>query len=127
MASPGLPPTPQRFVRVIRISPEQFVLKRSAQITFFVGTATEPQLYFWDTFGKKWVPLQGSVDTAQGSVTTFINHFGIYTLMAPGPVGLEQTDQLKIENIKLSPRILFAPVFSESHSSSILSAIINSE
>ena len=109
VASPGLPPTAQRFVRVIRISPEQLVLKRSAQITFFVGTVAEPQLYFWEAFGRRWVPLRGSINAAQGNVTAFINNFGIYTVMAPVPANLEQTDRLKIENIQLSPRVFFAP------------------
>lgn len=109
VASPGLPPTAQRFVRVVRISPEQLVLKRSAQITFFVGSVAEPQLYFWEAFRRRWVPLRGNVDTAQGSVTAFINHFGIYTVMAPVPADLEQTDRLKIKNIRLSPRVFFAP------------------
>ena len=110
---PGLPPTQHRFVRVIRISPEKLVLKRSGQLTFSFGsdgfTDTKPQLYFWEVFGKKWVPLQGSENTIQGGVTISINHFGIYTMMAATPEDLERSERLQIQNVKLSPRVFFAP------------------
>ena len=109
VASPGLPPTAQRFVRVVRISPERLVLKRDAQITFLSGTDTKPQLYFWEAFGRKWIPLRGSVNTTQGGVTASINHFGIYTLLATVPEDPKRTDRLQIQNIKLSPRVFFAP------------------
>ena len=109
VASPGLPPTAQRFVRVVRISPERLVLKRSAQLTFLFGTDAKPQLYFWEAFGKKWVPLRSSVNTGQGRVTASINHFGVYTLMAPAPADLKHADRLQIQNILLSPRVFFAP------------------
>lgn len=113
VASPGLPPTAQQFIRVIQISPARLVLKRPVQLTFLFGSDafpdTKPQLYFWETFGKKWVPLQSRVNTLQGSVTTSINHFGIYTLMVPTPADLERTDRLRIQNVKLSPRVFFAP------------------
>ncbi|MCG9132491.1 hypothetical protein J5I95_12505 [Candidatus Poribacteria bacterium] len=106
---PGLPPAAQQFVRVIRISPERLVLKRSAQITFRFGTDANPQIYFWESFGKRWVPLRGSVNANESSVTASINHFGIYTLMAPVPKNMKRTDRLQIQNIKLSPRVFFAP------------------
>lgn len=113
IAPPGLPPTLQRFVRVVRISPERFVLKRPAHLTFlFENTAfigVKPQLYFWEAFAKKWVPLQGREDKAQGGVTTSINHFGIYTLMAPAPENLKYSERLEIQNLELSPRVFFAP------------------
>ena len=113
VAPPGLPPTLQRFVRVIRISPEKLVLKRSGQLTFLFGndgfTDAKPQLYFWEAFGKKWVPLQGSENAIQGGVTTSINHFGIYTLMAATPEDLKHSGRLQIQNVKLSPGVFFAP------------------
>ena len=113
VAPPGLPPTPHRFVRVIRISPEKLVLKRPGKLTFLFGndgfTAAKPQLYFWEAFGRKWVPLQGDANTIQSSVTASINHFGIYTLMAAAPEDLQRGERLQIQNVKLSPRILFAP------------------
>ena len=122
VAPPGLPPTPQRFVRVIRISPEKLVLKRPGQLTFlyprYVSTHTreasggltdaKPLLYFWETFGKRWVPLQGHVDAIHGGVTTPINHFGIYTVMAAPPETVKQSEQLQIQNVTLSPRVFFA-------------------
>ena len=109
VAPPGLPPADQQFVRVIRISPERLVLKRSAQITFRFETDANPQIYFWEPFGRRWVPLRGSVNANEGSVTAAINHFGIYTLMAPVPENMKRTDRLQIQNIKLSPRVFFAP------------------
>lgn len=113
VAPPGLPPTLQRFVRVVRISPERLVLKRPAQLAFLLGDAAfthaKPQFYFWETFEKKWVPLQGREDKAQGSVTTSINHFGIYTLMAAVPEDLKRSERLEIRNLELSPRVFFAP------------------
>ena len=113
VAPPGLPPTPHRFVRVIRISPEKHVLKRPGQLTFLFKsngfTDAKPQLYFWEAFGKKWVPLQGGENTSQGSVTVSINHFGIYTLMAAAPEDLKRGGWLQIQNVKLSPRVFFAP------------------
>lgn len=119
VASPGLPPATQQFVRVIRISPAQLVLKRPARLTFLLegirGTNPAPsipesqlQLYFWEAFGRKWVPLQGRVNPVQGSVTTSINHFGIYTLMSPG-AAFKRADRLQIQNVTLSPRVFFAP------------------
>ena len=113
VAPPGLPPTLQHFVRVVRISPEGLVLKRPAQLAFLLRDAAftnaKPQLYFWETYQKKWVPLQGREDKAQGSVTTSINHFGIYTLMAAVPEDLKHSERLEIQNLKLSPRVFFAP------------------
>ena len=109
VAPPGLPPAAQQFVRVIRVSPEGLVLKRSAQITFRFGTDANPQIYFWEPFGRKWVTLRGSVNANAGSVIASINHFGIYTLMAPVPENVKRTDRLQIQNIKLSPRVFFAP------------------
>ena len=119
VASPGLPPATQRVVRVIQISPAQLVLKRPARLTFLlegIGVRNpshsmpeaQLQLYFWEAFGRKWVPLQGRVNTAQGGVTTAINHFGIYTLMVPG-AAFKRTDHLQIQNVTLSPRVFFAP------------------
>ena len=107
--SPGLPPAAQHFVHVIRISPERLVLKRDAQITFSFGIDTKPQLYFWDMFARKWVPLRGSVNANQGRVTATINHFGIYTLMVPAPADLKRVDRLQIQNVTFSPRVFFAP------------------
>lgn len=113
VAPPGLPPTLQHFVRVVRISPEGLVLKRPAQLAFLLGDAAftnaKPQLYFWETFEKKWVPLQGRGDKAQGGVTTSINHFGIYALMAAAPEDLKRSERLEIRNLELSPRVFFAP------------------
>ena len=126
VAPPGLPPTQQRFVRVVRISPERLVLKRPGQLTFlFVDTLNvshnplnppyqgdtdrQQQLYFWEAFGKKWVPLQGREDKARGGVTTSINHFGIYTLMAAVPEDLKRSERLEIRNLEFSPRVFFAP------------------
>ena len=113
VAPPALPPTPQRFVRVVGISPERLVLKRSAQLAFLFGNAAfmgaKPQLYFWETFGKKWVPLQGREDKARGGVTTAINHFGIYALMAAVPEDLKRSERLEIRDLEFSPRVFFAP------------------
>ncbi|MCY3553664.1 MAG: hypothetical protein OXH39_24685 [Candidatus Poribacteria bacterium] len=106
---PGLPPAAQQLVHVIRISPERLVLKRDAQITFLFGIETKPRLYFWEMFAKKWVPLRGNVNTSQGSVSATINHFGIYSLMAPAPTDLERAERLQIQNVTLSPRVFFAP------------------
>ncbi len=126
VAPPGLPPPLQRFVRVVRISPEKLVLKRPAQLTFLFGDAAytsrnppnplyqrgtdrKPQLYFWDAFRKKWVPLQDRGDKAQGGVTTSINHFGIYALTAAVPEDLKRSERLEIRNLELSPRVFFDP------------------
>lgn len=110
---PGLPPTQHRCVRVIRISPEKLILKRPGQLTFSVGNDgfadTKPQLYFWEAFGKKWVPLQSSESTIQGGVTISTNHFGIYTLVAATPENLQRSERLQIQNVELSPRVFFAP------------------
>ena len=106
---PGLPPAAQQLVHVIRISPERLVLKREAQITFSFGIDTKPQIYFWEMFAKKWVPLRGNVNTSQGSVSATINHFGIYSLMAPAPTDLERAERLQVQNVTLSPRVFFAP------------------
>ena len=113
VASPGLPPTARQFIRVVQISPARLVLKRPTQLTFlFEGDEfpdAKPQLYFWEAFGKKWIPLQSRVDTTHGSVTVSINHFGIYTLMVLPPTDSARTDRLRIQNVKLSPRVFFAP------------------
>ena len=113
VASPGLPPTTRQFLRVIQISPARLVLKRSTQLTFLFGgdefPDAKPQLYFWEAFGKQWIPLRSRVNAIQGSVTASINHFGIYTLMVLTPTDLERTDRLQIQNVKLSPRVFFAP------------------
>ena len=111
--SPGLPPTARQFIRVVRISPARLVLKRPAQLTFLFGADappdTKPHLYFWEAFGKQWVPLQSRVNAVQGRVTASVNHFGIYTLMVVTPINLERTDRVQIRNVKLSPRVFFAP------------------
>ena len=111
--SPGLPPTARQFIRVIQISPARLVLKRLAQLTFLFGDDefrdAKPQLYFWEAFAKRWIPLRSRVNAIQGSVTAPINHFGIYTLMVLPPADLERTDRLQIQNVKLSPRVFFAP------------------
>ena len=113
VASPGLPPTALQFIRVVQISPAQLILKRPMQLTFLFGSdefpGAKPQLYFWEAFGKQWVPLQSRVNAVQGGVTASINHFGIYTLMVHTPVDLERTDRFQIQNVKLSPRVFFAP------------------
>ena len=113
VASPGLPPTPRQFIRVIQISPLRLVLKRPAQLTFLFGDAAfreaKPQLYFWEAFGKRWIPVRSRVHAIQGSVTASVNHFGIYTLMIVPSTNLERTDRLQIRNVKLSPRVFFAP------------------
>ena len=113
VASPGLPPTDRQFVHVVRISPVPLVLKRPTQLTFSFQSEefpdAKPQLYFWEAFGKQWIPLQSRVNTVQRSVTASINHFGIYTLMVRPPADLERTDRLQIQNVKLSPRVFFAP------------------
>ncbi|MCY4567644.1 MAG: hypothetical protein OXD49_04975 [Candidatus Poribacteria bacterium] len=113
VASPGLPPTARQFIRVVQISPTRLVLKRLTQLTFLFGSDVfpdaKPQLYFWEAFGKQWVPLQSRVNSVQGGVTASINHFGIYTLMVHTPVDLERTDRFQIQNVKLSPRVFFAP------------------
>ena len=113
VASPGLPPTARQFIRVVQISPARLVLKRPTQLTFlFEGDEfpeAKPQLYFWEAFGKQWVPLQSRVNAIQGGVTASINHLGIYTLMVLPPTDSAGTDQLQIQNVKLSPRVFFAP------------------
>ena len=113
VASPGLPPTARLFIRVIQISPARLVLKRPTQLTFLFGDDefrdAKPQLYFWEAFGKRWIPLRSRVNAIQGSVTASINHFGIYTLMVFPPADLKRTDRLQIQNVKLSPRVFFAP------------------
>lgn len=113
VASPGLPPTARRFIRIVQISPTRLVLKRPMQLTFLFGgdafPDAKPHLYFWEPFGKQWIPLQNRVNTVQGSVTASINHFGIYTLMVVPPTNLDRADQLQIRDVKLSPRVFFAP------------------
>ena len=129
VAPPGLlPPLWERFSTptYIQISPRNLVLKRPGQLTFLFGNAAstsrnplnppyqgdtdgKPQLYFWEPFGKKWVPLQGREDKVQGGVTTSINHFGIYALMAAAPENLKRSERLEIQNLELSPRVFFAP------------------
>lgn len=113
VASPGLPPTTQWFIRVVQISPARLVLKRPAQLTFLFGgdelPDIKPHLYFWEALAKKWVPMRGSVNMGQGIVTTPINHFGVYSLMTSVPEDLRRTDRLQIQNVELSPRVFFAP------------------
>lgn len=113
VASPGLPPTARQFIRVVQISPARLVLKRPTQLTFLFKSdefpEAKPHLYFWEAFGKRWIPLQSRVNAIRGGVTASINHFGIYTLMVLPPIGLERTDRLQIQNVKLSPRVFFAP------------------
>ena len=113
VASPGLPLAAHRFVRVIQISPERLVLKRSAQLTFFFGDNRfpdiTPEIYFWEVFSEKWIPLRGRVNMRQNSVNTPINHFGIYSLMTSIPEDLKRTRRLQIQNVNLSPRVFFAP------------------
>lgn len=113
VAPPGLPPTAQQPIRVIQISPARLVLKRPARLTFLFGDDRspdiKPQLYFWETFTKKWVPLRSSVNTISGGVTMPINHFGVYSLMTSVPEDLRRTDRLQVQNVKLSPRVFFAP------------------
>jgi len=113
VASPGLPPTPRQFIRVVQISPTRLVLKRPTQLTFLFGDDAfrdaKPQLYFWEAFEKRWIPLQNRMNAIQRSLTASINHFGIYTLMVLPPADLERTDRLQIQNVKLSPRVFFAP------------------
>lgn len=113
VAPPELPPPRQQLVQVIRLSPERLVLKRPAQLTFLFDrdtfTEAKPRLYFWEVFGKKWVPLQGRAHAIQGEVTTSTNHFGIYTLMAAIPEDLKRSNRLQIQNVTLSPRVFFAP------------------
>ena len=113
VASPGLPTTARQFIRVVQISPARLVLKRPTQLTFLFGSDgfpdAKPQLYFWEAFGKRWIPLQSRVNAIQGSVTTSINHFGIYTLMVFPSADLTHTDRLQIQNVKLLPRVFFAP------------------
>lgn len=117
VAAPGLPPTAQRFIRVVQISPARLILKRPAQLTFLYESLyesdkfpdTKPQLYFWEKFAKKWIPLRGGGNIGQSSVTIPINHFGIYSLMTSVPEDLKRTDRLQIRNVKLSPRVFFAP------------------
>ena len=113
VASPGLPPTARQFIRVIQISPARLVLKRPTQLAFLFREDTfreaKPQLYFWEVFGKRWIPLRSRVNTVQGSVTASINHFGIYTLMVPTPANVKRADRLQIQNVKLSPCVFFAP------------------
>lgn len=113
IAPPGLPPAAQRFIRVVQISPALLVLKRPAQLIFFFPSdnfaATKPQLYFWETFGKKWIPLHGNVNISQGSLTVPINATGIYALMAPVSTDFKRSDRLQIQKVELSPRVFFAP------------------
>ena len=113
VASPGLPPTARQFIRVVQISPARLVLKRPTQLTFLFKSDefpdAKPQLYFWEAFGKQWIPLRSRVNAIQGSVTASINHFGIYTLMVFPSADLTHTDRLQIQNVKLSPRVFFAP------------------
>ncbi len=111
VASPGPSPPLYRVVRVIQISPRGLVLKQPAELTFLFGRAgfvgVKPQLYFWEAFRERWVPLQGRRDVSRGVVTSSINHFGIYTLMASGREDLKLGGQLQIQDIKLSPRLFF--------------------
>ena len=113
VASPGLPPTPRQFIRVVQISPTRLVLKRPTQLTFLFGDDAfrdaKPQLYFWEAFEKRWIPLQSRMNAIQRSLTASINHFGIYTLMVLPPADLERTDRLQIQKVKFSPRVFFAP------------------
>ena len=116
VAPPGLPPLPWEgfsTLKCIRISPEKLVLKRPGQLTFLFRsdgfTNAKPQLYFWEAFGKKWVPLQGRENAVQGGITTSINHFGVYALAAAAPENLERGERLQIQNVKLAPRVFFAP------------------
>ena len=113
VTSPGLTPTAQQLIRVVQISPARLVLKRPAQLTFLFGADVfpniKPHFYFWEPFGKQWVPLRSRMNTVQGSVTASINHFGIYALMVPTPANVKRADRLQIQNVKLSPRVFFAP------------------
>ena len=115
-----VPPGPplsdsHRLVRVVRLSPDKLVLKRPAQLRFAYNEPTPysavfpmPQIHFWERYQKRWVPLSSQVDALHSTVTTSINHLGIYTLIAP-KMEIERADRLIIEDVTLSPRVLFAP------------------
>ena len=112
VAPPGPPLSEtQRLVRVIRLSPARLVLKKPAQLRFAhnepIQIAT-PQIYFWERYQKRWVPLSSRADALHGTVTPSINHLGIYTLMVP-KMEIKRADRLIIKNVALSPRVLFAP------------------
>ena len=112
VAPPGPPLSEtQRLVRVIRLSPARLVLKKPAQLRFAhhepIQIAT-PQIYFWERYQKRWVPLSSQVDALHSTVTPSINHLGIYTLMVP-KMEIKRADRLIIKNVALSPRVLFAP------------------
>ena len=113
VASPGPPPTAKRSIQVIQISPTRFVLKRTAQLTFRFGSDIlsdpKPQPYFWEPFGRKWMPLQGRVDPLSGRMILSINHFGTYALMTAMPEDLKPATALQIQKVTLSPRVFFAP------------------
>ncbi len=109
------PPAPhlsaQRLVHVIRLSPDRLVLKRPAQLRFLYPKQlhTAPfNIYFWEKFQRRWVPLSGDVNPFDGTVTTSINHLGIYTLMA-SEIERKRSTRLKIQEVTLSPRVFFAP------------------
>ncbi len=116
IAPPGPPlSATHRLVRVIRLSPDKLVLKRPAQLRFahnaamlLSGQVATPQIYFWELYEKKWVRLSSRVDARHGTVTTSMNHLGIYTLMAPD-IKVPRASRLTIENVVLSPRVFFAP------------------
>ena len=111
IAPPGPPLSEsQRLVGVIRLSPDKLVLKRPARLRFAHNAAIRPipQLHFWERYQKRWVPLSSRVDALQGTVTASINHLGIYTLIAP-KIEMPRAARLTIENVTLSPRVLFAP------------------
>ena len=112
VAPPGPPLSEtQRLVRVIRLSPTRLVLKKPAQLRFAHNEPIQiarPQIYFWERYQKRWVPLSSRADALHGTVTPSINHLGIYTLMVP-KMEIERADRLIIKNVALSPRVLFSP------------------
>ncbi len=110
-----VPPAPhlsaQRLVHVVRLSPEVLVLKQPAQLRFLYQNPLQPgpfNIYFWEKFQQRWVPVSGRSDAFEGTVTSSINHLGIYTLMAPEIVP-QRSLRLKIEAVTLSPRVFFEP------------------
>ena len=114
VAPPGPPLSEtQRLVRVIRLSPARLVLKKPAQLRFAHHEPIQiarPQIYFWERYQKRWVPLSSQVDAPHSTVTPSINHLGVYTLMAP-EIRIPRSNRLRltIEKVSLSPRVFFAP------------------
>ena len=113
--SPGAAFEAQRITRVLEIRPRRTILKRLAQLTFSYAQTIVNQfepaklsVYFWDDFQEKWIPISSRVDPTAQTVSASVNHFAPYTLMESEKI-IPRSDELRVENVRLTPPVFYAP------------------